>query len=141
MTGSAGYRQAHRDARANADFALDLERAPMPLDDVLDDREAKAGSARAPASRRIDAVESFGQSRQVFAGDSRPVVGYRYDDPPRRRACRDVDCGRRIVAAIADGIAEEIVEDLEKLTIVAFHRRQCLGDLGPHLTLRGRPRV
>ena len=44
----------------------------MPLDDMLDDGEPEAGSAGFPAARRIDAVETFGQARQMFGAMPAP---------------------------------------------------------------------
>src|SRR4051794_5301509 len=101
----------------------------MALDNMLDDGEAEAGSAAAPAPCCIDAIESFGQPRQMFAGNARPMVGHCDIDPSRGCIGRDIDPARRIVAAVPQCITEQVIEDLEKLAVVASDRRYCFGHL------------
>ena len=51
----------------------------MPLDDMLDDGEAKPGAARVAAARRIDTIESLGQAGEVGGGDAIALVGHAQD--------------------------------------------------------------
>ena len=60
----------------------------MPLDDVLDDGEAKPGAAHSPRAQRIDSVETFGQPRQVFSGDTFRQIGHRQPHDRRFAAVR-----------------------------------------------------
>jgi two-component system phosphate regulon sensor histidine kinase PhoR len=47
----------------------------MTIDDVLDDRETQPGPAGGARTPGIDAVEPFGQSRQVFARNAGTLIG------------------------------------------------------------------
>ncbi len=55
----------------------------MAVDHVFHDGETKAGAADGPRPAFIDAVEPFRQARQMFAGNSRPVIGDADDDTVR----------------------------------------------------------
>src|SRR5258708_11588414 len=61
----AGGRQRHREGRALAGRALDVEAAAVAVDDVLDDGEAQPGAAQLARAGGVDAVEALGESRQV----------------------------------------------------------------------------
>src|SRR5262249_41532936 len=65
-----GDRQVHREGAACADRAVDVERAAMAVDDVLDDCKAEAGAAEFARTRGVDAIEPLGQARQVLARDA-----------------------------------------------------------------------
>src|SRR5680860_496355 len=66
--------QHHRGGRALAWLAADGEFAPVAVQDVLDDCQAKARAALLPARRHVDAVEALGQPRQVLRRNARPIV-------------------------------------------------------------------
>src|SRR5690606_28347778 len=75
---------------ALADGAVDLDRAAVATDDVLDDGEAEAGSPEVARARGVDAVEALRQARQVFPRDALAFVLDRDRDgiagkAPRRR--------------------------------------------------------
>lgn len=50
--------------------ALDLKVSTVPLQHVLDDGQAKSGSATGTAAPGIDAIEAFGETRDVLGSDS-----------------------------------------------------------------------
>src|SRR5579885_1739385 len=92
--------------RALAELAVDVERATMVVDDVLDDGEAEAGAAQFARAPGIDAVEALGEPRQMLARDALAVIAHadgerrrtiarpRTREEARRRPDRDLDRGR-----------------------------------------------
>ena len=54
--------------------AADFHPGAVAQQHVLDDRQAQAGAAGVGVAARIDAVETFGQARQVLAVDADPRV-------------------------------------------------------------------
>jgi len=77
----------------------------MALDDMLDDRKAEAGTARAPASRLVDAIESLGQARQVNRTYPRASVV----DPKKWPAVLDSGRNDDRRVAVANCIGEQII--------------------------------
>ena len=59
-----------------AEPAFDRQPAAMAGEDVLDDGEAEAGAALGAALAGVDAVEAFGQARQMFGRDAAAVVAH-----------------------------------------------------------------
>src|SRR4051794_32878904 len=110
----------------------------MALDDMLDDGEAKPGSALGAAAAGVDAVKAFGEARDMFRGDAFALVAHPQVDglALRRGGHGDPPAGE----AIADGVADQIVENLEKLRPVARDERKIGGKLEVDLaaTLSGR---
>ena len=53
----------------------------MPLDDMLDDRQAQPGAAGIAAARGIDPIEALGQARQMFWRDAFAGVAHRQQCP------------------------------------------------------------
>src|SRR5258708_37402109 len=70
----AGRRQRHREGRALAGRALDVEAAAVAVDHVLDDGEAEAGAAQLARARGVDAVEALGEPRQMVGGNAVALV-------------------------------------------------------------------
>src|SRR5215212_7082574 len=64
-------------AGAFPDDAPDVERSPVPLDDMLDDGEAEASASGFAAAGIVGAVEALGQAGEMLAGDSGAMVGHR----------------------------------------------------------------
>ena len=91
VSGLAG-RQTDRECAALARLAFDPQLAAVAVDDMLDDGEAQPGAADRPRARRIDAVEPFGQARDVLAWDALALV-----------LDRDADGGGAIVARRRQG--------------------------------------
>ena len=69
-------RQGYRNARAFARRAVDIQPAPVPFDDVLDDRQTQSGAARCPAAARIGAVEPAGEMRNMLGRDAFAAIGH-----------------------------------------------------------------
>src|SRR5467141_1100763 len=107
--------------RAGAEGALDVEKTAMAVEDVLDDREPEPGAAHFARPRGVDAVEPFGQSRQMLAGDALALIAHGYRQKcgvpaiaavrrpaPCRGRHRDLAAG----AAVFDRVVEEVLEQL-----------------------------
>src|SRR6185437_12151011 len=111
-------RQVDGEDRAYAQLALDLERAAVMADNVLDDSKAEAGSAQLARARRIDAVETLGEPRQIVARNA--GAGILDRDRERRAALRAARHGkaargrlggnhdRRAGCAIFDRVVEKV---------------------------------
>src|SRR5262249_9943330 len=69
--------QENGEHRAGAEGALDVEKSAVTVEDVLDDREPEPGPAHFARARGIDAVEAFGQPRQMLAGDALTLITHR----------------------------------------------------------------
>src|SRR6202030_2905317 len=67
-------RQMNREDRARAELALDLERAAVVGDDVLDDGKTEPGAAELARAGGIDPVEALRQPRDVLGQDALAVV-------------------------------------------------------------------
>src|SRR4030095_4922258 len=63
--------------RSLARRASDLERAPVPLDDVLGDGEAETGTAAVAAACGVDPIKSFSDAREVLRCDALPIIADR----------------------------------------------------------------
>src|SRR5579875_2543670 len=117
-----------REDRALAELAVDVERAAVMGDDVLDDGKAEAGAAELAGAGRVDPVEPLGEPGQVLARDAvamvahgdgerrRPLARARAWQEARRRAGGDLD--RRAGPAVFDGVVEKVLEHLGKLVRV-----------------------
>src|SRR6185312_9593310 len=112
----------HGERSAFAARALDGEPAAVAIEDVLDQREAEAGAALRAAVDDIDTIESFGQTRQMFGRDARPVVA----DRDARFRCavhalctleRDLDL--LSVGAVFKRVLHQIFERANELVAVA----------------------
>src|SRR5258708_9571253 len=111
----AGREKGDGKDRPDAELAGDVETAAVAVDDMLDDGEAESGAAQGARARRVDAIETLGQPGQVLAPDAFAVVAHRDGDRRRRAAALgepgdDVD--RRALAAVFDGVVDEVLEDL-----------------------------
>src|SRR5689334_13600777 len=116
MVSSLGRdRKPYGDPRPGADRAPDVEHSAMPLDDMLDDGEAKAGAGGLAAAGGIDAVEALGHPRQMLARDPRAMVGDGKREPSAVARGRHFDARARLVAAVSNRVAEKIVDDLDQL--------------------------
>ena len=109
----------------------------MTFDDMLDDGETQACPSGFAAARRIDAIEALGDPRQVFARNARTVIADGHSDRCPSSLGPDLDLRVRTIASITQGIAEEIVEDLEQLRAIASDRRQARRDIDGELALPG----
>src|SRR5690606_9437033 len=69
LLGSRVREAAGKDA-ALAGLTLDVQAALVPQQDMLDDGQAKAGTAGAAGAAGVDPVEAFGQAWQVLGLDA-----------------------------------------------------------------------
>src|SRR3546814_7134802 len=72
LGGEAGKQDG--DGGALAQHAGDVQPSAMPFHDMLDDGEAQPRAAHRPAAPRIDAVEAFGEARQVIGADAFALI-------------------------------------------------------------------
>ena len=121
----------------------------MAVDDVLDDREAKAGAAHLARAGGVDSVEALGEARQVLARNAVAPIAYRNRD---RRRCRAVglhpagtlgdhgDLGPR--PAVFDGVVEEVLKQLGQFVAIAQDIGQIVGhgQRDPHAATAGAQR-
>src|SRR5262245_56563867 len=75
--GFAGRVEKHGEGRTLARLRGDGELATMAIEDVLDDCKPEPGPPFLPARRHVDAVEAFGETRQMLGRDTRSLVDYR----------------------------------------------------------------
>ena len=94
----------------------------MAVDDVLDDREAKAGAAHLARAGGVDSVEALGEARQC----SRAMPSPRSRTATATEACRAVGLPRaprrqviRSRPAVFDGVVEEVLEQLGQFVAIA----------------------
>src|ERR1700733_11062430 len=71
-----GYGQPDRERRTDPDRARNFEPPAMPVEDVLDDGQAQPGAAQLPRSGVVDAIETFGQARQMLAWDALSLIAH-----------------------------------------------------------------
>src|SRR5215217_7980771 len=91
----------------------------MTLDDVFDDCETEPRAAGFATPCGIDAIKALRDPRKMLARDPRPVIRHRQYDPASVLQRGNVDYTARPVAAVAHGIAHQIVEDLDQLRAVS----------------------
>ena len=106
------------------------------LDEMLDDGEAEAWAAGFSASRGVYPVETLGQARQMLPGNSRAMIGDGNDDPASFAPRGDLDAGIGPFAAVAERIAQQIVEHLDELAAVAAHWTKVWGEVDGELAAR-----
>src|SRR5262245_29819320 len=105
----------------------------MPVKDVLDDRQAKAGAAQLARAPAIHPVETLGESRKVLGRDALALVDDRHlrhlgrpllaliarRRQPLAAGARYGDDDSATLATIFDGVVEEILENLDQLIAIA----------------------
>ncbi len=92
--------------------------AVMAADDVLDDGQAQPGAAALAAALHIHPIESLGQARQRLARDALAVI---LAPRPRHGRFRGPARHRHLpaLAAIFDGVVDQVLEQLHQLVMVA----------------------
>jgi len=103
----------------------------MPFDDMFDDGETQPRPAAFPASRGIGPIEAFRQPRQVFAGNSLPMIVDAKRDPVRVTPGADFNHRTGRIATITNGVADQIVQQLNELATIAANRGQLLRQIDP----------
>src|SRR5215468_3133609 len=140
--------QEYGEDRARPRGALNIKKSAVPIENVLDDREPEPGPAHLARARGVDAIEAFGQPRQMLACNTVAAVahGYRYKcAPPAIATVRGSGAGRgndRDVAAgatIFDAVVDEILKNLGEFVAVTQHFGQILWQVEPyaHAVLAG----
>ena len=82
----------------------------MAFDDMFDNGEAESRPAAFPASRGIGPVEALRQPRQMFTGDSGPMILNAERDPVRVTPSVNFNHSTGPIATITNGVADQIVE-------------------------------
>ena len=95
----------------------------MLLDDLLDDGEAEPGPAGFAASRGIDPIEALGKARKMLGCDPFALVTHDQGYLSIFGTKRDPGDTGLVAAAVADGVADQIVGQLKKLAEIAEDRR------------------
>src|SRR3954454_20855029 len=91
--------------------------AAVVADDVLDDREAEAGTAGGAGARRVGPVEPLEDAVQVFAADADALV--RHGDFDTVPTMTDTDCDAGVRAAVGDRVLEQVAECGDELGVAA----------------------
>ena len=103
-----------------AEPAFDFQVAVMFGQGVFGDGQAEAGATVVAGAAGIDAVEAFGQARQVFGGDAGAGVAYAETDVFFTFALQgNVDvaaCG-----CVADGVEYEVAEGVVEVELAAVY--------------------
>ena len=102
----------------------------MALDDVLDDRQAEPRAARIAAARGVDAIKALGQPRNVVGGDAVAMISHHEQGARSFAPHRYIDQAMLRVAAITQGIADEIVGELQQLAEITAHLRDVGSEVG-----------
>src|SRR5439155_24007241 len=105
----------------------DPQAPAVPLDDMLDDGQPKPRAALRTAPPRIDAVETLGDARDMFGRD--PLAFVTHAQMHHRPLGRRPDEDRPPFAPVADGIADQILDELQNLAAIADDRRQVRRDV------------
>ncbi len=108
----------------------------MPLDDVLDDREAEPGAPRGAAAAGVGAVEPPGQVRDLFRSDPVALIGDRDARLPIGRAVK-LDPDRRSGTGIFQRVFHKVAHNLFELLAIALDPGG-LDDGGPKALGMGR---
>ena len=114
------------ESSARAGRAIDGQPAAVAIEDVLDQRQAEAGSALRTALRDIDAVEALGQPRQMLRRDARPVIAHadqRFRLAVGRCAEPELDIDAPAGGAVFERVLDQVLEDADQLIVIAEYRR------------------
>src|SRR3954462_12236492 len=131
------FLQGEIEGRPLAGGGLDPDSAMVALDDLLDDRQARAGAA-AVLVAAVQALEDAEHGVVVFFRDADAVVAHVEDRRPVRiLPPADLDPFLRLVVVL-HGVDDEVVEDLAHADAVGTHRRQRPGDAHVDLLLAQR---
>src|SRR5690606_26505193 len=98
---------------ALSDLAVDPQVRLVQAQHVLDDGQAQAGTAALARAAGRDAVEAFGQARQVRGGNAVAAVAHREYSAAvvaARQAQFDAAAGRGVTHRIADQVGERAVQ-------------------------------
>src|SRR3954469_4732122 len=126
------FLQGEIEGRPLAGGRLDPDSAMVALDDLLDDRQARAGTA-AVLVAAVQALEDAEHGVLVFFRDADAVVAHVEDRRPARALPpADLDPFLRLVVVLHD-VDDQVVEDLADADTVGAHHGQRPGD--PHLDL------
>src|ERR1700691_3848621 len=125
---SRASRQTDGNRRALAYPALDVQSAMMQLHDVLDDREAEAGSAQLARARAVNAIKPLRQPRNVRGRNA--LARIRDDHLDVRgtvagRPTRHTRPQHHLAAArsVFDRVVDEVEEELMHLVAIDVNRR------------------
>ncbi len=120
---------------ATSECALDRQLRPVSLQDMLDDCESEAGSARGTRATRIDPKKSFRYAPDLLLGNTDARIAHNAAGSRSLGLPADIDCpvGRRET----NGIIEKIPKNRIQLRFVAQERNRIV-ELCGYLQLRRR---
>src|SRR5882762_1197932 len=104
--------QCEKEGSAMAKLALYPHCSTVILDNVLHDREAKAGAAGFARARRIYPVKAFEESRVVLVRNSFPEIAHIEFHHLAVGSCSQLDLptGLAILQRILDQVAEHLLD-------------------------------
>src|SRR5277367_7187806 len=115
-------RHGRRKGRALIGTADDRQPSAMARQDVLDDREAKAGAVLRAALPGVDAIESFCQARQMFGRDAAAEVAHDEGAVLRGLDDRDFDAvpsSRLGPRAIFYGVLDQVLRHSHQFVAIS----------------------
>src|SRR5690554_1788615 len=112
-----GERKQDGEGSTFPDLAFNGKHALMAIHDVLHNGKSEPGTTSRPAGGCIHPVESFGQAREIFSGDTRSIVAH---GEAKHRLSASFRAAKSNVdplagAAIAERIVSKVLHDLRKL--------------------------
>src|SRR5205807_4238085 len=124
--GDRGWWQRDDELCAALRVADCTDRAAVSFDDLSGDRQPETAAAAATGPRAVDLEEALEDAWQIVGGDDGACVVHADADVSRPQYLRaDVDraTGRRV----ADGVVDEVREDLLEPALVAVDERYVAG--------------
>ena len=138
MTRWALARQKHPDGGPCPKLALNTQPATVPVDDVFHNRKAQTRAANLALAVGVDAVKSFGQTRDVMRRNAAAGVGHSDQHRLAVQSFVDVavvqgDGHLSARAAVFQSVFNQIGEDLLQLCRVACDVHRCCSQIKHHL--------
>src|SRR4051812_35535729 len=99
----------------------------MPFHNMLDDREAEASAPKPAAAAGVDAIETLSQPWNMFGRYPFALIRDLHVNHPTVQPGRDADGRSRL--PIAQGVGDEIVEDLQYLLTIRCDGREVGGNV------------
>ena len=98
---------------------LDIYRAPVQQNGILDDGKSEAGAAQFPRAPFVHAVEPLEQMRKMLRRDTCPIV--RKTEPDLVLFLLEtLDCNGGAFTGVCDGIVHQVTEDGVEQRVIAF---------------------
>src|ERR1043166_8312291 len=111
LHGAGGFGEGEVKGGAVAEFARSPDTTTLSLHEVFDDGQAEAGAALLARAGLVHAIKAREDAFEGFGGNAGAVVANEDFDVARWRGLR-ADGDGAAVAAILDGVINEVAEDL-----------------------------